>query len=112
MIRVTVGEIKPDLNKVFDGAIDLLYGVIRVEAIAALQAPVGVSKWPVQTGLSKASFDANIRPPVVSITNATTYAGQVEERTGAARRTLTDHFESTSLASAVERVLEPYLEKQ
>ena len=34
MIRVTVGEIKPDLNKVFDGAIDLLYGVIRVEAIA------------------------------------------------------------------------------
>ena len=50
MIKVTVGEIKPDLNKVFDGAIDLLYGVIRVEAIAALQAPVGVSKWPVQTG--------------------------------------------------------------
>ena len=29
MIKVTVGEIKPDLNKVFDGAIDLLYGVIR-----------------------------------------------------------------------------------
>ena len=100
-------------TKVFDGAIDLLYGVIRVEAIAALQAPVGVSKWPVQTGLSKASFDANIRPPIVSITNATTYAGRVEERTGSARRTLTDHFESTSLTTqSVERVLEPYLEKQ
>lgn len=111
-ISVKVSDIKPDLEKVFGGAMKLLYVVIRQEAIDALQAPQGVSLWPVATGLSKASFDAEIRPPVVSITNATTYAQYVEERGSPAGQTLVDHFESASLVDAVERVLQPYLDKQ
>ena len=34
VIRVTIGNIEPKLEKLMDGALDLLYGVIRTEAIA------------------------------------------------------------------------------
>ncbi len=107
-LNLSVGNIDPDLAEVFGGALDLLYVVIRSEALDALGG--GDSIWPVQTGLSKASFDAIVRPPVVSITNATTYAEDVEERTGAAATTLISHFEGASMVAAAEKVLGPYLE--
>ena len=50
--------------------------------------------WPVDTGLSRDSFDYNLEPDArssvvgIHITNDTDYAEQVEERTGAATRTI------------------------
>ena len=57
-----------------------------------------------KTGLSKGAFDADIKPPVVSITNATAYAQFVEARTGAAAETLERHFSrGGGAARAIER---------
>ena len=111
VIRVTIGEIEPKLDKLMDGAIDLLYGVIRSEAIGALGTQS--SDWPVKTGLSKGAFDADISPPVVKITNATKYAQYVEERTGAAAETLERHFaRGGGAARAIERELSRYLAEE
>ena len=111
VIKVTIGNIEPKLEKLMDGAIDLLYGVIRTEAIGALGTQS--SDWPVKTGLSKGAFDADIKPPVVSITNATTYAQFVEDRTGAARQTLERHFSrGGGAARAIERELTRHLAEE
>ena len=111
-INLDVGEIKPDLNCTLAGAHGLVPAVIRNEAIAALQAPVGVSKWPVASGLSKSSFDADIRGDTVVMTNATTYAKPVEKRTGAAEATLRSHFDSADLAAAIRSEIQGFWDGQ
>lgn len=109
-IKFDLSEIKPDLNRTLAGAHGLVPAVIRNEAIAALQAPVGVSKWPVQTGLSKSSFDADIRGDTVVMTNATTYAVHVEQRTGAAESTLRSHFDSANITAVIDAEIQEFLD--
>ncbi len=63
-----------------------MLNVMGEEAIDGLMS-IG-SEWPVDTGLSQASFDYNTQGGVVHITNDTDYAVYVEARTGAAVRQL------------------------
>lgn len=74
-----------------------LWNVMGDEAVDALQAPdpfvqgnavLGSSGWPVDTGLSKSSFDYHLNAAGIVVTNDADYAEYVEERTGAAESTL------------------------
>ena len=77
---------EPDLDALIPPAVEAVPGVIGAAAVDSLQA--GDSDWPVDTGLSKASFGFAVHGDRAEITNSTDYAGGVEIGTGAAESTL------------------------
>ena len=98
--------VTPDIENIVEVALDSpVYEAMGEAAVDALHQTAGRSDgWPVDTGFSLSRFNYEVEDGEFMVTNDADYAQDVEDRTGAAERTLSNAL--PRIVEAGERALE------
>ena len=109
MVRISLDSTDiPDLSGIVAEALPAYVDELGAQAVVVLSGPL--SSWPVDTGLSKASFEHLVREDGAHLTNQALsatgfpYPVVVEARQGAAESTVRTHIRT--IVEAAEPVLQ------